>query len=672
MPKLLPFVSVFALVLAASCGGSSADGFTFAEPRAVVDRAPEPPPAEPEQPVYAGLERLRFNQLAMRLGIPVFWVHDANENDAIDPDEVRALLFHDTEGAWTAEGTFTPAFAAAWERIRAAGDAPAPDDPRRTLVRRELDHAAPTLVHTDVASLPEAHQTFARHMLRVAARIDDLYAKQVGMHALSDQLGDDVESRSLFRRNWGARCRGSTTEREAGCSSVEGAPAQPVDVYPSDLQEDGFCQQLEQRPDSEALLSPFTVVREQEGDLGTVPYTEHYQGEMRAIATELEAAAEAMTDPNEQPLVAYLRAAAEAFRTNDWEPADEAWSRMNARNSTWYVRVGPDETYWDPCSRKAGFHLTLARINRDSLEWQDRLTPLQQEMEQSLASLAPRYRARNVAFHMPDFIDIVVNAGDDRDPFGATIGQSLPNWGVVAEQGRGRTVAMSNLYTDPDSRAMRRAQAASLLSPETMETYTTSPQPGLLSTILHEATHNLGPTNEYRYRNRTADQAFGGGLASMLEELKSQSGALFFIDLLKERGVIDEQAARETYLDSIVWAFGHISRGMYTPSGGRKAYSQLSAIQIGFLIEKGAIRFDQDARTADGEHSGAFSVDFEKMPEAARELMQLVTRIKATNDRRRAEELATRYVDGDVVPQQVIVERYRAFPQAAFVYSVEL
>ena len=672
MPKPFTPLHLLALALVTACGGSSADGFTFAEPRAVAERAPEPPPPEPEEPVYAGLERLRFNQLAMRLGIPVFWVRDANDNDAIDPDEVRGLLFHDTEGAWTEDGRFTPVFATAWARIRAADAAPTPDDDRRALVRRELDHAAPTLVHTDVASLPPEHQAFARHMLRVAALIDDLYAKQVGMHALADQLGDDLESRSLFRRNWGARCRGSTTEREADCSSVEGAPAQPVDVYPQELQEQGFCQELEQRRDSETLLSPFTVVREQEGELVAVPYTEHYANEMQAIAAELEAAAEAMTDPAEQPLVTYLRAAATAFRTNDWEPADEAWSRMNARNSTWYVRVGPDETYWDPCSHKAGFHLTLARINRDSLAWQDRLTPLQQQMEQSLASLAPRYRARNVAFHMPDFIDIVVNAGDDRDPFGATIGQSLPNWGTVAEEGRGRTVAMSNLYTDPDSQAMRRAQAAALLSPETMETYTTSPQPGLLSTILHEASHNLGPTNEYRYRGRTADQAFGGGLASMLEELKSQTGALYFIDLLKERGVIDEQAAREAYLDSIVWAFGHISRGMYTPAGGRKAYSQLAAIQIGFLMENGAIRFDADAPTADGEHRGAFTVDFEKMPEASRELMQLVMRIKSTNDRRGAEELATRFVDGEVVPQQVIVERYRAFPQAAFVYSVDL
>jgi hypothetical protein len=203
-----------------------------------------------------------------------------------------------------------------------------------------------------------------------------------------------------------------------------------------------------------------------------------------------------------------------------------------------------------------------------------------------------------------------------------------------------------------------------------MQIYTTSPEPGLLATILHEAAHNLGPTNEYRYRGRTADAAFGGGLASMLEELKAQTGSLFYVDMLRERGVVDERDAREAYLDSIVWAFGHVSRGMYTPTGQRKAYSQLAAIQLGFLMDEGALRFDAAATSASGAE-GAFTLDFERMPEASRKLMERVMQIKATNDRSAAEELATLYVDGDTVPQVLIVERYRAFPQAAFVYAVD-
>ena len=73
-------------------------------------------------------------------------------------------------------------------------------------------------------------------------------------------------------------------------------------------------------------------------------------------------------------------------------------------------------------------------------------------MEKALAELAGApYKAREVSFKLPDFVDIALNAGDSRPPSGATIGQSLPNFGPVANEGRGRTVAMTNFYTDPDS-----------------------------------------------------------------------------------------------------------------------------------------------------------------------------------------------------------------------------
>jgi hypothetical protein len=245
----------------------------------------------------------------------------------------------------------------------------------------------------------------------------------------------------------------------------------------------------------------------------------------------------------------------------------------------------------------------------------------------------------------------------------------------VSDEGRGRTVAMSNLYTDPDSLARRRAQASSLLASESMAIYSDDQTSGLLSTILHEAGHNLGPSHEYRpsagsAAGQTDDEAFGGALASMLEELKAQSCALFFVDLLRERGILTDAQAREVYLDSIVWTFGHISRGMYTPTGQRKAYSQLAAVQIGVLLDQGAITWSPEASAADGTHTGAFRIDFARLPAAVRELMTMVMRIKATGDRAAAEALAARYVDGDRVPHATIVERYQGFPQASFVYSV--
>ncbi len=642
-------------VLLVACGGTSSATTTAPTSRSAYDQLP----------------RLRFNQLAVQSNVPVFWAADSDGDGAIDADEVRSLRFYPEAGPWVEDGHLTDAFADTYAALVATNAAPTPADPRLAAVIEELSTTAPTLVESDLSQLPADHRAFAEHMLRVADMIDDLFARQVGMTRLESQVADDPASRSLFRRNWGPKCLGATTESNEACSAIEGAPDQPVDVYPLALQSsDDFCELLEAREGASDFLSPFTVVREREGQLAAVPYTEVYGDMMGPVATELRAAADALTDEAEEPLRTYLRAAAQAFTDNDWNPADEAWAAMNVRNSRWYVRVGPDEVYWDPCSQHAGFHLTLALINQGSLAWQDRLTPLQQRMEETVAALSDAYEPRDVSFHLPDFIDIVVNAGDDRSPFGATIGQSLPNWGPVSEEGRGRTVAMTNLYTDPDSAARRRGLAESLFTEETLAHYTTDREPGLLSTILHEATHNLGPSHEYRVDGQTDDEAFGGGLASMLEELKAQSGALFYTAMLAEEGIIDETRQNQVYLDSIVWAMGHISRGMYTTSGRRKAYSQLAAVQVGFLMEAGVLTWEADATAANGEDTGAFAIHYAAFPAAARDLMTLVMGIKATGNRAQAEEIANRFVDGDVVPQATIVERWNRAPRGTFVYSV--
>ena len=468
--------------------------------------------------------------------------------------------------------------------------------------------------------------------------------------------------------------RQPATEKNPACTAIPGAPKPLCDAYPAVMQaHTTFCETLEKLPNSKALLDPFVVVREKGSAFEPVPFSEAYKTWMEPIAKELRAAADAVKDPNETAFKAYLLAAAQSFTDNNWTPADEAWAKMNATSSAWYLRIAPDEVYADPCTHKAGFHVTFARINKDSLAWQQKLVPVEQEMEDTLAKhIGKPYAARKVTFHLPDFIDIILNAGDDRKDTGATIGQSLPNWGPVVSEGRGRTVAMSNLYTDADSMQARRDQAASLISAGTMALYDESTQPGLLNTILHEATHNLGPAHEYRHAGKTDKQAFGGNLASMMEELKANTGAYYFNDFLRQKGIIDDEASKRAYLDAVVWAFGHISRGMYTDTGGRKAYSQLAAIQLGFLLEQGAITWDPAATAANGKDTGAFSLHFEKVPAAIDKMMKVVGLLKAKGDRAGAEALAKKYVDGTVVPQKLITERWLRNPKASFVYGVKL
>ena len=634
------------------------------------------------RPKYGELSRAELNQRAVRLNLPLFWKADANVNHAVDPAEVTTLLFYPTAPKWVDGGKLTPEFDQAYQRLLKATGEPAPgaasgpEGERRKLVLQDLDAATPTLVSSDLRALSEGDKSFVRHMQTVAKLVDELFAVQSGTAELAAKVpADDPASQSLFRRNGGPRCATPKVESNPACSAIPGAPKPIVAVYPAELQKDDtFCAALEKHAEAKKLLAPFVVVRDGGGGkLTAVPYTEAFAAPMKAVSDELKAAAEAVQDPSEGPLKAYLGAAAQAFLDDKWDPADEAWAKMTATNSKWYVRVGPDEVYWEPCSHKAGFHLTFARINGDSLQWQDKLRPVQQEMEDALATLIGKpYAGRKVTFHLPDFIDIVLNAGDDRDPIGGTIGQSLPNWGPLVAAGRGRTVAMSNLYEDPDSRVARRKRAESLLTKETMAAYAEGGQPGLLGTILHEATHNLGPAHEYRYQGKTDDQAFGGDLASVMEELKAQSGGVYFVEFAKQKGIISAELARQSYVDDVVWALGHIARGMVSASGQRKPYSQLAAVQIGYWLDEGALRWDPNATAANGTDKGAFSIDFDKMPAATEKLMKLVGTLKATADRPGGEELTKKYVEGERVPHKVIQERVLRLPQPSFVYALEM
>jgi hypothetical protein len=640
----------------------------------------EPATPAPPPPVYDRISRMDFNRYAVRENIPLYWIADRNNDGKLTRDEVTTLLFYgSSKKDYLQPKWFGADFNPAYEQIVAASqqkdDLSTEEGKRRALVGKDLDQGRATLVWNDLSGLSADEKKFVGHMQRVADLIDDLYETHNGATALRSKLPADAASHSLFRRNRGPKCVAPATENDPLCSAIPGSPKPVIDLYPAEIQtKDKWCQTLEARKDAKTLLSPFTAVRAKGADLVAVPYPEAYPQQMNAIAAELNAAADSLArDPAEQPLVTYLRAAAAGFQNNNWVPADEAWSKMNVDNSKWYVRAAPDEVYWEPCAAKAGMHLTFALINQGSRAWQQKLVPVQQEMETAIAKAAGKpYVARKVTFHLPDFIDIVWNAGDDRDALGATIGQSLPNWGPVANEGRGRTVAMVNLYSDPDSIAARRAQAESMLDAKSLANYAGTQEPGLLSTILHEAAHNLGPAHEYKVNGKKDDDVFGGPMASVMEELKAQTSALYLLEFLRQKKIITDELAKQSYADAIVWALGHISQGMYTGTGERKAYSNLAAIQIGFLLDKGALTWDPKATAGNGTDQGALVINYDKLVPAVDEMMKVVAGIKARGDKKAADALAKKYVDGTTVPHKIIAERFQRFPKASFVFSVKL
>ena len=296
-------------------------------------------------------------------------------------------------------------------------------------------------------------------------------------------------------------------------------------------------------------------------------------------------------------------------------------------------------------------------------------------MEEALAKLAGKpYKARKVSFHLPDFIDIVLNAGDARSARGGTIGQSLPNWGPVANEGRGRTVAMTNLYTDKDSEASFYEQVQSGFCKAAMPYVSFDPQMSVMSTVLHEAAHNLGPAHEYKVKGKTDDEIFGGPLASTMEELKAQTAALYFAEWLVTKGLLDRKSADMAHARDMIWAFGHISQGVYTAEGKPKPYSQLASIQVGWMLEAGAMSWKPEETAANGKDKGCFDLHMDKFPAAIDALGKTVLGIKGRGDKAGALKLRADLVDKEGTWKElraVIQERWLRAPKASFVYAVK-
>jgi hypothetical protein len=621
--------------------------------------------ADPKTPELPQLSRADFNRLAIQAGSPLFWVADKNGNNTIDPDELAATGMGKTLVAFVAKGVFTPRFQREYKALVELR--------RREAVARELDGGRPTLVLTDFSSASAQDKALLKYLLEAAWIVEELYLHQTGGFRYWKKSAKlDAPSKALFWRNHGPWCETPGTKGDTFCNASPDFPLKRSESYPQDMvQDEAMCKLLAAQPNAKGtdekpgLLDPFSVVERQGGGYAAVPLHKVWGKKMRGVATRLKAAAGAIAkDPSEKALYTYLLAAAKGFETNLWAEADEAWAAMSSQNSKWYLRIGPDEVYFDPCQQKAGFHVSLARIDQASLGWQKKLTPLRTAMEQAIAKLiGPPYTARQVRFQMPDFIQIVLNAGDARHPLGGAIGQSLPNWGKVVQEGRGRTMVMSNLYTDADSKRASRQQAEALLDKASLAYYTDDAEPFLLNIILHEATHNFGPFSDYRIEGKPAKQVFPGQLASTLEELKAQIGGLWYLQLLRKKNLISDKLLRQAYVDAIRWSFGHISRGMFTPSGNAQPYSQLAAISIGSFMQDGALSFK----------AGKFSINFDKLPASIEKLAQLAGRIKAKGDIKGGLELVKHFIKGKgyaLVHEKHIAAELLRYPKASFLYSV--
>lgn len=622
---------------------------------------------------FSQVPRTVLNERALKGGWPFQWIQDTNRNGTVDARELAVLWgTDDSASAWTTGRELTPRFVEAYSTL--VREPLAARDERGRLVEKELSSSLPTIVFTDLSDAPAVDQAIVRQVGEVARRLERVFMRQLGSARFVDRARKlKGRDRALFFLNQSPWCLRGTSGNK-GCGAFEDLPQRVSGLYPAELQKDkGYCKTLAERPDAETLFDRHTAVVQRDGKLEAVPYSKAYRTEMTEVAKALRALAALVRDPAEAAFRNYVLASAQAFENDDWPSADRAWLELTTQSSQWYLRIGPDRvaSLYAPCRRKALFQLTFGRFDRRSNTWKKKMALVKDKMEAKMTALAGApYAQRDVDLGVPDFVHIILNAGETRRPVGAYIANTLPDAGPIADAGRRRTVSFNNLFTDPDSRARLESGVKDYFCPDSAWRFSSDPEPRVINSIFFLAGRNVGPTDDYRVRGRSQAEIFGGSMARVLNQVKGQASALHFVRWLKGRELIEPQLAERSFASGVMWSMQNLVQSLFAADGSRTVAGHIGAVMMGALLKGGAVQWRSDMAPASGSDKGCLSVYFDRFDEPVEQLLTEVVRIKARGNVDALDALLKRYVDeGPKDVFKVIRERMRRRPGTTFVYA---
>ena len=371
----------------------------------------------------------------------------------------------------------------------------------------------------------------------------------------------------------------------------------------------------------------FTAIRRNAGgQFTTVPYSVEYQPELEKAAALLKQAAAATDNAS---LKKFLDLRADAFLSNDYLASDFAWMDLDSPVD---VTIGPYETYNDELfGYKAAFE---AYVNiRDQKETQklDFFAQHMQELEDSLP-IDAQYRNPKVGAIAPMVVVNQVYGAGDGNMGVQTAAYNLPNDERIISQRGSKRVMLKNVQEakfkstlTPISKLMLRAADQKDVDFDSFFTHI----------LAHEITHGLGPHATTIDGKASTPRQDLKEAYSTIEEAKADITGLYVLDVMMGKGQLKgilgqgEAAERKLYTTFLASAFRTLHFGL------TDSHARGMAIQVNYLLDKGGFVSHGD---------GTFSVDFDKIKAAVKDLDREFLMIEATGDYARAKEMMAKYV----------------------------
>ena len=396
--------------------------------------------------------------------------------------------------------------------------------------------------------------------------------------------------------------------------------------FPQGVTRDQIESYVKQHPEQkDAIYSGTTVVRRSGDKFMTVPYHVAYRSFLEPAAKALREAA-ALSD--DKAFAAFLRARAEALLNDDYYRSDIAWVELD--NPKFDIIVAPYETYNDDL---LGVKATYggAVLIRNEAE-SKKLAMYQQhiaDLQEALPLAAEDKPSKRGHLSPMEVMDAPFRAGDLNHGYQA-VADNLPNDPRIHQEKGSKKIFFKNFMDArvayiilPIARKLLRATQGQLATPEGYMT----------DTLLHEISHELGPSfarvNEKQVDIREAI----GQQYSALEEAKADIVGLFAAKYLVDHGVLPKEQLPEMYAS-------HVADFFRTARlSAAEAHGLAGIMEFNYLAEQKAIVRDSDGR---------YGIDVERMPAAIATLAKELLEQEATGDRVRTEAWFKKY--GSISP----------------------
>jgi len=493
---------------------------------------------------------------------------------------------------------------------------------------KKIARFAPTTLTADVSKLSARDARALAKIIAAAKLLDPLFPRQVwsGNDALYEKLKADKSVVGRQRLHYFLINDGPWSRLDNNEPFIEGVPREKpaqANFYPDDITKDEFNSWLNSLPDSEKEKATgyfFTIRRDANGKLISVPYSQEYREFLEPAAKLLREAAALTTN---RTLKEFLSKRADAFASNDYYASDVAWMDLDAPID---VTIGPYETYEDELfGYKAAFEAYVTLTDAVESAKLKKFSQHLQELENNLP-LDARYRNPKLGASSPMRVVNEVFASGEGNNGVQTAAFNLPNdERVVKEKGSAR-IMLKNVQD---------AKFNKVLIPISREVLTVAQQKDIAfdsfftHILMHELMHGLGPHNITVGGQATTVRLRLKDKYSAIEEAKADVTGLWALQYLIDKGVIDKQMERTLYTTYLASMFRSVRFGL------TESHARGVAMQFNYFTDEGAINFD--------ERTNKFSIDNAKIKDAVRKLTHELLTLEAEGSYDKAKAILDKY-----------------------------